>query len=245
MPANDFPNCSGRRVSIEVGHEHAYGARQEREEIEMLLPWYVTGKLAPADRDRVETYLAAHPSAALALDRVGAERQQTVAANEALTSPSADAFMALVGFPPQRPPNVIQRASRNPLAQAVLELFRRPSPHHVRTAALASAALLIAQAATIGWVLSRDRPVTYQVASGENARDGVYALVVFADEARVAEIARVLAEFDGSIVDGPKPGGVYKLRLGKEDKTQADADVLLRRLAERREVVRVVLPSMR
>jgi hypothetical protein len=68
---------------------------------------------------------------------------------------------------------------------------------------------------------------------------------MFADEARAADIARVLAEFDGSIVDGPKPGGVYKVRLGKEGKPRADADALLRRLAERREVVRVVLPSMR
>jgi anti-sigma factor RsiW len=220
---------------------------QEREEIEieMLLPWYVTGRLAPADRSRVETYLATHPSAAFALDCARAERQQTVIANEALTPPSADAFKALAGAGPQRPPKVIQRASRSLLAQAVLEFFRRPKPHHVRTAALATAALVIAQAAAIGWLLSRDGPATYQVALGENARDGVYALVVFADEARVAEIARVLAEFDGSIVDGPKPGGVYKLRLGKEDKTRADADVLLHRLSERRGVVRVVLPSMR
>jgi anti-sigma factor RsiW len=220
---------------------------QEREEIEieMLLPWYVTGRLAPADRDRVETYLVTHPSAALALERVSAERQQTVVANEALIPPSADAFMALSGAGSRRPPKIIQRASRNPLAQGVLEFFRRASPQQLRMAALASAALVIVQAAAIGWLLLRDRLVTYQVASGENVRDGVYALVIFASEAQAAEIARVLAEFDASIVDGPKPGGVYRVRLGKEGKARADADVLLRRLAERREVVRVVLPSMR
>ena len=218
---------------------------QEREEIEMLLPWYVTGKLAPADGDRVEAYLATHPSAVLALDRVRAERLQTIAANEALACPSAHPFMALVRSALPCRPNVIQPTSRSLLAQAVLEFFSRPNAHHVRTAALACAAIVMAQAAAIGWLLSRDRPVTYQIASGENARDGVYALVVFADEARAADIAHVLAEFDGSIVDGPKPGGVYKVRLGKEGKPGADAEVLLRRLAERREVVRVVLPSMR
>jgi anti-sigma factor RsiW len=217
----------------------------EGEEIEMLLPWYVTGKLAPADRDRVETYLASQPSAALALDRVRAERQQTVAANEAVATPPAHAFATFASAPPQPRPNIIQRASRSLPTQAVLDFFRRPSPHRVRTAALASAALVIAQASAIGWLLSLERPVTYQVASGENVRAGVYALVMFADEARAADIARVLAEFDGSIVDGPKPGGVYKVRLGKEGKPRADADALLRRLAERREVVRVVLPSMR
>ena len=33
----------------------------EREEIEMLLPWYESGTLDPADFKRVERYLAAHP----------------------------------------------------------------------------------------------------------------------------------------------------------------------------------------
>jgi hypothetical protein len=216
---------------------------QEREVIEMLLPWYVTGRLDSADRAKVETYLACHPSAALSLDRVRGEREQTVAANEALRSLPAGAF-AIPASSASRA-GVIQRARRGLRQRAVLEFFRQPSPHLVRAAAVAAAALVIAQAAAIGWLLLRDRPITYQVASGENARDGIYALIVFADEARATEIARVLAEFDGSIVDGPKPGGVYKVRLGKESKVRAEADVLLRRLAERREVVRVVLPSTR
>jgi anti-sigma factor RsiW len=213
---------------------------QEREEIEMLLPWYATGKLAPADRHRVETYLATDPSAVLALNRVRAERLQTIAANEALACPSTDPFEGLARSAPPRRPNVIQSTRRT-----LLEFFSRPTAHQVRMAALGCLAIVIAQAAAIGWLPLRDRPVTYQIASGENVGDGVYALVVFVDEARAADIARVLAEFDGSIVDGPKPGGVYKVRLGKEDKPRADAEVLMRRLAERREVVRVVLPSMR
>jgi anti-sigma factor RsiW len=217
---------------------------QERKEIEMLLPWYVTGKLAPADRQRVETYLATDPTAVLALDGVRAERLQTIAANEALACPPTDPFVGLVRSAPQRRPNVLQ-STRRSLLVAVVEFFSRPNPHHIRMAALGCAAIIMSQAGAIGWLLSRDRPVTYKIASGENARDGVYALVVFADAARAADIAHVLAEFDGSIVDGPKPGGVYKVRLGKEGKPGADAEVLLRRLAERREVVRVVLPSMR
>ena len=36
----------------------------EREEIEALLPWFVTGKLAEAERVRVELYLAEHPDVA-------------------------------------------------------------------------------------------------------------------------------------------------------------------------------------
>ena len=43
---------------------------REREEIEMLLPWYVTGRLDRADRARVEGYLARHPDVAAQLDLV-------------------------------------------------------------------------------------------------------------------------------------------------------------------------------
>jgi anti-sigma factor RsiW len=216
---------------------------QEREEIEMLLPWYETGRLDRADRAKVETYLASHPSAALSLDRVRAEREQAVAANKALRSPPAHAFAVPASSASRA--SFIQRTRRSLGQHAVLQFFKHPSPHLVSAAAVAAAALVIAQAAAIGWLLLRDGPITYQVASGENSRDGIYALVVFADEARAAEIARVLAEFDGSVVDGPKPGGVYKVRLGKESKGRAEADALLRRLAQRREVVRVVLPSTR
>ena len=61
----------------------------EREEIEMLLPWYVTGKLDRTDAARVESYLARHPRLAAQLDLIRAERDETVLANEALGRPSA------------------------------------------------------------------------------------------------------------------------------------------------------------
>src|SRR5262245_62093995 len=76
----------------------------EREEIEMLLPWYVTGKLDPSDHAKVEAYLAAHPDVARQLDLVRAERHETVAANEALGWPSAGATERLMaGLPAARP----------------------------------------------------------------------------------------------------------------------------------------------
>jgi hypothetical protein len=53
----------------------------------------------------------------------------------------------------------------------------------------------------------------------------------------------LLTEFDASIVDGPKAGGVYKIRLRTEDRSPAGREALVRRLAERRDIVRAVLPS--
>ncbi|MEM6498405.1 MAG: hypothetical protein AAF709_16980, partial [Pseudomonadota bacterium] len=64
----------------------------EREEIEMLLPWYESGTLDPADFERVERYLEAHPEMRTQLELVGDERFETTIANEMLGAPSPGAL---------------------------------------------------------------------------------------------------------------------------------------------------------
>jgi hypothetical protein len=98
--------------------------------------------------------------------------------------------------------------------------------------------LILAQAACIAILLTR--APTYRLAAGAHA-DGAAALVAFADEAKAADIARFLADFDATIVDGPKPGGVYKIKLRNLDKSPPD-DVLSK-LSQHRDIVRIVLPS--
>src|SRR5687768_14432843 len=93
-------------------------ADAEREEIEMLMPWYVTGKLDPSDRARVEAYLAAHPEVARQLDLARAERDEAVAANEALGWPSPAATERLMAsLPAARPGARALRALRGGLQQ--------------------------------------------------------------------------------------------------------------------------------
>lgn len=75
---------------------------REREEIEMLLPWYVTGKLDRADKGRVEAYLARHPHLSTQLDLMRAEREQSVLGNEALGAPPAAALDRLMASLPAR-----------------------------------------------------------------------------------------------------------------------------------------------
>jgi anti-sigma factor RsiW len=215
----------------------------EREEIEMLLPWYVTGRLDADDLARVERYLAAHPEVGRQLDLVRAEREQSVAANEALGAPSAGATARLMAsLAAARPAWAAQRAVQGVLRQ-VGGLFTAPTAGAVRWAAVAAAVLVAVQAVTIATLLN-ERAGVYRTASGgQAADDGITVLVVFADEARAPAIAALLAELDASIVDGPRAGGVYKVRLRTEDRSQPAREALVRRLAERRDVVRAVLPG--
>ena len=217
--------------------------RIEREEIEMLLPWYATGRLGRADMAKVESYLARHPEVGRQLDLVRSEQEEAVAANEVLGSPPAGAVDRLIASLPGA------RQSRSPfrlgapLFRRVADFFTAPTASGVQWAAVAVAAFVAVQAAAIATLLLSDRSGTYQAASGQQTGDEISAFVVFTDEATVPSISRLLAEFDARIVDGPKPGGVYKIRLRMEDRSQAAREKLLRQLAERRTIVRAVLPS--
>jgi hypothetical protein len=206
----------------------------EREEIEKLLPWYVTGKLGLSDVRKVESYLAQHPGALPQLQWIGAERQETTRANEAMGWPRSgmsDRLMASL------PPNATPSPDPGRFAKFG-QLFRM---HSLGTqwAALAMALLILAQAACITVLLTR--APTYRLAAGAHG-DGPAALIAFTDDAKASDIARLLADVAATVVDGPKPGGVYKIKLRNLDKSQPN-DTLLSKLSERRDIVRFVLPS--
>jgi hypothetical protein len=214
----------------------------ERGEIEMLLPWYVTGRLDPAELAKVEAYLETHPHVARQLDLVRAERDETVGANERLGLPSPAATEGLMAsLPTARPGGAALRIIRDGLRQ-MGDLFAAPPVGAVRWAAVAAAVLLAVQALAIVTLLN-ERSGSYHTASGTQTGEGIAVLVSFADDAKAEAISQLLTELDASVVDGPRAGGVYKVRLRTEDRSPAAREALVRRLAERRDIVRAVLPS--
>ena len=209
----------------------------EREEIEKLLPWYVTRRLGRADVGKVEDYLRQHPEMLTQLDLIRTEREATVRANAAIGRPPA-------AMPEQRLASLVAARPRRAAASWRPPLGRfmsMPTVRRLQWAALV--ALAAAQAALIAGLLVFGDGATYRVAAGPPPGDRLSALVAFADEAKAAAIARLLTEFDANIVDGPKPGGVYKIKVRSGDSSRAAQQALLVRLAERRDVIRIVLPS--
>ena len=211
----------------------------ERSEIELLLPWYVTGRLDAADRARVESFLAAHPDMKRQLALVREELEQSARSNDALGAPSRaslEGMMASIG-----------RDSRMPLSMRtgwgrISEFFAAPTPEGLRWAAMAAAALLLIQAAAIGSLLASRSSDTYQTASGKDAPAGRATLLVgFSDGATAPAIAALLREFDAQIIEGPKPGGMYRLRLAKAPATEVERQEIVRRLLTRPDVVKIVL----
>jgi hypothetical protein len=210
----------------------------EREEIEKLLPWYVMGRLDRVEASKVEGYLGRHPNMMAQLDLIRDERQETVRANEETELPPSTMVGRLMAALPAR------HGPRFDLwLSGVVRFFTMPTARGAQWAALIAAVLVVAQAGVIATLLMRSGDQSYQAASGPPTARVLSVLVVFADDAKAPAIARFLTEFDANIVDGPKPGGVYRLRLRALDTSQAAQDELLKRLAERRDVVRILLPS--
>jgi hypothetical protein len=186
----------------------------EREEIEKLLPWYVTGRLDGADRSKVESYLSRHSAVAAQLDFIHDEREETVNVNEAAGYPPPDMLQRLTASLPEA------RFRSNDFLAPFLTIFTAPTTRSVRWAALVAGMIVIAQAGVIAGLLLRIGEHTYQEAAGSLQAVGSFsALVVFSDEATATSIMRLLGEFNANIVDGPKPGGIYKIRLPASDRS--------------------------
>lgn len=205
----------------------------EREEVEMLLPWYVSGKLTAAQHRRVEDYLRAHPDMTHQLSLIEGEVEASVAGNEVIAGAPAGALDRLLADVAQHErKRAVANLPRRLLAWADGVAGGLMTPK-LRWAAAAAAVVIAVQAAAIG-VLLVDEPThsQYKTASGgdtEAAATGVIALVRFIPEASIGEISPLLESFGASIIAGPMPGGIYRIKLAERELSDQEAAALIER----------------
>lgn len=212
----------------------------EREEIEMLLPWYMTGRLDAADTARVEAYLAREPDMRRQLALIAEEQTATVAGNEAIRPQLASAEMLLART---ATPADQARSWIAGIVDGVRTLFEAPTPGAVRWAAAAAAVIIFLQAAVLGTLLTRDDG-GYQTASrpGVEAQLAPVATIAFTDGTSVGAVALLLHDHHLRLVDGPLPGGFYSVRFADQP-TQAEQQRRLESIVQRKDIVRAVLPA--
>jgi anti-sigma-K factor RskA len=201
----------------------------ERDEIEAMLPWYVTGRLDARERARVERYVREHPEAQAHLALAREESDATVTANEAIRAPGRDALDRLRASVAAAPRRQSLGAAFGQLANRFGDWIAGLAPPQLALAAAVAALLVMLQAAAIGaLVLERAGAPTYQTAGGEQATgETVELLVGFADTATMGEIAALIKKLDAVVVDGPR-AGLYRLRLPDEgDEGSKAIEVLL------------------
>src|SRR5262245_43945205 len=135
----------------------------ERQEIEMLLPWYVMGRLDRDDVERVEAYLARDEGLQRQLQLIREEHEQSTRGNEAIASRPAcnvDRLRAAVAW--HRAP----RPSTPDLWDRIRDFFAMPSAGAMRWAGAAAALVIVVQAGIIATMIARQPGETYAPASG-------------------------------------------------------------------------------
>jgi len=201
----------------------------ERDEIEALLPWYVTGRLDARERARVERYVRGHPEVQAHLALAREESDATITANEAIKAPGRAALDRLRASVAAVPRRQSLGAAFGQLADRFSDWIAGLAPPQLALAAAVAALLVMLQAAAIGaLVLERAGAPTYQTAGGEQTEvEGVELLVGFSDTATMGDIAALLKQLDAVVVDGPR-AGLYRLRLPDEgDEGSKAIEVLL------------------
>lgn len=205
-------------MNIDRNGSHESESRSPRDELEALLPFYLTGTLEGADLAAVEDWLANDPAAALALEEAEAELAGTSAANAEIRPPAdalsrfAKALDAEAG--PQRAPSLFAR---------LWDAFWAIPASVAWAVAAAAVALILVQT-----VMEPGGREPLQVA-GTEAGDLPFALVTFKPEATLADVAAFLAAEGATIVSGPAAGGVFKIGIPAE--TAADYDRIVGHIA--------------
>lgn len=191
-----------------------------RDEMEMLLPFYLNGSLEGTELEAIEEWLASDPAAMAALGEAEAEFSGTAAANEAIRPP-ADALSRFAKVLDAEAGPARGAAASSWLAQAWSRFMAVPAG-----IAWAAAAVLLALVVTQSFVQTGNRDGDFEIAgSDDDLAKMPFALVKFKPDAKLSDIVAFLDQNQLTIAGGPTADGVF--RLGVPAKTAADYQKLL------------------
>jgi hypothetical protein len=220
----------------------------EREEIEQLLPWHAVGTLSRRDAARVEEALKRDADLARQYELVREELSETIVLNETLGAPSARAMQKLfAGIEAESGP-AREVKPRFSFAQWVSERLSTLSPRTLAYSATAAALAIALQFGLLTGVAVNTalKPEGgFQTASGPEtagAGRGAFALISFKPEATIADINSFLETHRLTLVDGPRAGGMFRVRIADAPLAQGEAEQTLARLRQDASV-RFVAPA--
>jgi hypothetical protein len=182
-------------------------------EIEALLPWYAAGTLRRRERQRVGAALRNDPGLARQAELAREELAETIALNESLDVPTARAMDRLMAAIDKEPLAVVKPASPRVVAGRFATFIAGFSPRTLAIAASVACLAIALQASVLVSMLTKPAPEQNVAASDTIHSRGTYAMVRFAREASAAEITRFLENNQATLVDGPRPGGFYRVRI--------------------------------
>jgi hypothetical protein len=183
-------------------------------EFEGVLPWYAAGALRRRDRQRVEDALRKDQELGRQLDLVREEFTETIHLNETLGAPPPgvlDRLMASIGAEADA---ARKRASGAAAAAGWLTgFFANLSPRTMAVAASFATLAIALQAFMLVDIFTKPEGGVSGYGLATAHRNGTFAMVRFARQASAAEITNFLQNNQATLVDGPTPSGLYRVRV--------------------------------
>jgi anti-sigma factor RsiW len=216
------------------------------EDIEALMPWYEKGTLPEKEARLVADYLESHPERARFLALIREEVGETIEANETAGMPSSAALnrlMDAIAAEPKAQRTVVRERAGGLLAR----LFGQSTSPWLAAGAAAACLVILVQAAALGVLMTRDVSTGGQggvgLASGDPTRPvevGTFALVRFTPGASAQDVTALLRSFNAVIVDGPKPGGVYRVKISSQTLANEQTEEILNQIRARSDIIAFV-----
>lgn len=206
-------------------------------DIELLLPWHAAGTLSPRDAERVEQALARDPELARRYALAREELAETVRLNERLGTPPGRAMEELFAKIDAEP--APRAAPMRQLGARITNLFDSLTPRTLAwSASIALIAILLQAGLIADFVMTDNRPGGFETASapGPAAGAGTFVFIRFAPAASIDDINTLLAANKLSIVEGPAPGGLYKVRVAQGALPGGELDRIVKTLQDDKRV---------
>ncbi len=197
-----------------------------KDEAELLVPWYVAGKLEEDEARLVEELAYRDPEFAKLIEEAKREAEAIATINEAAGNPSSALWARIersVELERQAHSHAWLGEWATHLKEAVSSFFAGLSVPQWQALAAAAVAICVAEAGAIAYLSGTDgAPAKFHAASGPKALTHAAFIVSFKDTVTVAEINKALGETGTLIVDGPNADNLY--RLGLRDDNVAAKD---------------------
>jgi anti-sigma factor RsiW len=192
----------GSVSNLPIGHD---------EHVEALIPWYVNGTIAAADRVRVEQHLSECAACRASLELEARIASRVSARSDATGDPQA-------GW--------ARLASRTGLTASAERPPRAGHSRSLRWVVLAQAAAIAVLAfAVLALVTERTRSDYRTLMQPAAVLEGPVVRVVFADDTSSARIRALLDHVHGTIRSGPTQNKLYTIELSPDGTADAPGPI--------------------
>jgi hypothetical protein len=199
--------------------EHQSHGPLEPQDVEELLPWYVTGRVTREEAKGIEAALKSMPDLADKLVQVQREREAVARASETVDSAPPESLQRLLQqVETTRQGRVPHLQSQGEGGTWLKSVLGRGA---VWQAAFAAACVVIV---ALG-VRLYSPPSDLGVAASIGRADGATLLLTFQPTAPAADIAALLAGLKAEVVGGPDSDGVYRVQVPVAQASDVDAAI--------------------